>query len=172
MARTLFVALFLLQAITLAVCLSPVVWDPFKDFEDFFPSRFISHQPVLRVSQAQRQREEREHVWAPLVDVKETEKNLVIQAELPGVKKEDLKVEVENGRLTISGQRHRQTEEKGENYHRMECSYGSFSRSFSIPDISGESVAAKYTDGVLTLTLPKPEKVQPKKHVVDIKSEL
>ena len=73
--------------------------------------------------------------WAPLVDVVEDKSEYVIKAELPEVKKEDVKVHVENGMLTISGERHFEKEEEGKKYHRVERSYGSFERTFTLPDV-------------------------------------
>ncbi|MCE2960365.1 MAG: Hsp20/alpha crystallin family protein [Akkermansiaceae bacterium] len=101
--------------------------------------------------------------WAPLVDVSEDEKEFLIKAELPEVKKEDVKVRIENGILTISGERHFEKEEKGKKFHRVERSYGSFERSFSLPDTCETGgMAAKYKDGMLTLHLPKTKEGIPK----------
>ena len=94
--------------------------------------------------------------WAPLVDIMEDETEYLIKAELPEVKKEDVKVRVENGMLTISGERRLEKEEKGKKHHRVERSYGSFERSFTLPDTcKSEEMAAKYNDGILTLHIPK-----------------
>lgn len=96
--------------------------------------------------------------WTPLVDVIEDKTEYVIKAELPGVKKEDVKVHVENGILTISGERHFEKEEKGKKYHRVERSYGSFERTFSLPDTcKADKMEAKYNNGMLTLHIPKNE---------------
>lgn len=101
--------------------------------------------------------------WTPSVDVSETDKEFVIKAEIPGVKKEDVKVTVENGMLTIKGERKMEKEEKGKKFHRVECSYGSFVRSFRIPDGVDESkVKAEFKDGVMNVALPKSEKTKSK----------
>ena len=101
--------------------------------------------------------------WAPLVDVSEDEKEFLIKAELPEVKKEDVKVRIENGILTISGERHFEKEEKGKKFHRVERSYGSFERSFSLPDTCETGgMVAKYKEGMLTLHLPKTKEGIPK----------
>ena len=101
--------------------------------------------------------------WAPLVDVIEDEKEYVIKAELPEVKKEDVKVRIENGMLTISGERHFEKEEEGKRYHRVERSYGSFERTFMLPDTCvADKMAAKYKDGMLTLNIPKNKEAAPK----------
>ncbi|WP_444995997.1 Hsp20/alpha crystallin family protein [Aliikangiella sp. IMCC44359] len=98
--------------------------------------------------------------WAPSVDIVENEENFVIKAELAGVPKEDIKVEIDSNVLTLSGER--KTEVKDEKRHRIERFYGSFSRSFSLPDnIDEESIKAESKDGILSLTLPK--KVQKEK---------
>jgi HSP20 family protein len=101
--------------------------------------------------------------WAPSVDVSETDGEYQIKAEIPDVKKEDVKVTLEEGVLTIQGERRFEKEEKGKKYHRVERSYGSFVRSFTLPDLVDEAnVKAEFKDGVLNLKLPKSEKVKPK----------
>lgn len=95
------------------------------------------------------------------VDISEDEKAMHIEAELPGAKKEDIKLQVEDGILTISAERKQETEEKKKNYHRVERIYGHFSRSFTLGDnVDQEHIDAKYDNGVLHVTLPKTE--QPK----------
>ncbi len=101
--------------------------------------------------------------WTPLVDISEDANEYVVKAELPELKKEDVKVSVENGELTISGERKSEKEEKGKKFHRIERSYGSFLRSFTLPEaVSGEKVSAEFKDGMLTVHLPKDEKAKPK----------
>jgi len=101
--------------------------------------------------------------WMPTVDISETDHAYVIKAELPEVKREDVKVRVEEGVLTLSGERRQEKEEKGKKYHRVERSYGSFVRSFALPESVDENgVQAEYKDGVLSLHLPKAEKAKPK----------
>jgi HSP20 family protein len=108
--------------------------------------------------------------WAPLVDVTEDEKEFLIKAELPEVKKEDVKVLIENGVLRISGERHMEKEEKGKKYHRIERAYGSFERSFSLPENSKpEAMTADYKDGMLTLRVPKSKEEAPKAIEVKIR---
>jgi HSP20 family protein len=90
------------------------------------------------------------------VDIEEDEKAITIKADLPDVEKKDIHVKVENGTLTISGERKREKEEKKKNYHRIERSYGSYMRSFALPEsIDRDKIAAECKNGVLTLTLPK-----------------
>jgi HSP20 family protein len=101
--------------------------------------------------------------WEPLVDVTEDDKEYVIKAELPEIKKENVKVTVEDGVLSIAGERKFEKEEKDKKYHRIERAYGSFVRSFSFPDDADASkVNAEFKDGVLLVHLVKNEKAQPK----------
>lgn len=101
--------------------------------------------------------------WAPAVDVMETESEFLVRAELPGVEKKDVKLSVENGVLMITGRREQEKEEKGKRYHRIERAYGSFARSFTLPDLVDEQkVAAEFRNGVLTVHLPKSERAKPK----------
>ena len=100
--------------------------------------------------------------WSPLVDISEDDKEYRIKVELPEVKKEDVKVTAEAGTLTIMGERKFEQEEKGRKYHRVERAYGSFGRSFSLPDdASPAKVSAEFKDGVLTVHLVKDEKAKP-----------
>jgi HSP20 family protein len=101
--------------------------------------------------------------WSPLVDITEDEKEYLIKAELPDMKKEDVRLTVENEVLAISGERTFEKEEKGKKYHRTERAYGSFVRNFSLPeDADGSKVSADYKDGVLHVHLPKSQKAKPK----------
>jgi HSP20 family protein len=100
--------------------------------------------------------------WSPLVDISEDDKEYLIKAELPEVKKEDVKVTAENGTLTIMGERRYEKEDKNKKYHRVERAYGSFGRSFSFPDdASPGKVSADFKDGVLTVRLAKVVKAKP-----------
>ena len=100
--------------------------------------------------------------WAPAVDISEKEKEYLVKAELPGVKKEDVKIELLNGVLTLSGERKYQKEEKDEKTHRIESSYGSFVRSFVVPeDVLAEKIVADYKDGILAVHLPKTDIKKP-----------
>jgi HSP20 family protein len=109
--------------------------------------------------------------WTPSCDVSETPEEYRIEAELPGVKKEDLDVNVENGVLTLRGERREKKEEKAKKYHRVESSYGSFMRSFTLPDdANGEKVDADYKDGLLTVRIPRTAPKESKARKVEIKS--
>ena len=106
--------------------------------------------------------------WAPPVDIFEKGDQLVIRAEIPGVRAENMEVRVENGVLTLHGERKQETEVKAENAYRMERVYGTFTRSFSLPTtVDAAKVAATCKDGVLEVTVPKAETAKPKK--VEIK---
>lgn len=96
--------------------------------------------------------------WSPSADISETDKEYLIRAVLPAVKKEDVKVKVEGGMITIEGERKQQKEEKSEKYHQVESFYGNFSRSFTLPEnVSTEAIRCEDKDGVLTVHLPKTE---------------
>jgi HSP20 family protein len=106
--------------------------------------------------------------WAPLVDLAEDDKEYLIKAELPEVKKEDVKVTVENGVLSIGGERKFEKEEENKKYHRIERAYGSFMRSFTLPqDAAGDKINAEFKDGVLKVHLPKSAQAKPKS--IDVK---
>jgi len=101
--------------------------------------------------------------WSPAVDIYETENEIMVQAELPGVDRKDIVLNLEKNVLTLKGERHFEKETRQENYHRIERAYGGFSRSFSIPAIvDEEKIRADYKDGILKIALPKKEQVKPK----------
>src|SRR5438093_5861301 len=107
--------------------------------------------------------------WAPLVDISEDDQEYLIKAELPEVKKENVKVTAEEGTLTITGERKFEKEEKNKKYHRVERAYGSFVRSFTLPDgADADKVNAEFRDGVLKVHLPKSEQVKPKQIEVKV----
>lgn len=139
-----------------------VKWDPFKELEDvsgrlnrIFGRPFVHPdvgQDLLKMAD-----------WMPTSDISETSAAYLIKAEIPGVKKEDVKVNVQNGMLTIQGERKQETEEKDKKYHRIERSYGSFMRSFRIPEDADESaIKAEFKDGMLNVTLNKSSKAKSK----------
>ena len=102
--------------------------------------------------------------WVPAVDVFERQDHLVIRAEAPGLKREDMDVHIENGVLTLQGERKRDSEVNEENAFRMERTYGTFTRSFTLPrTVDASRVSAAYKDGVLEVTVPKVETAKPKK---------
>ncbi|MBL7212296.1 MAG: Hsp20/alpha crystallin family protein [Desulfobacteraceae bacterium] len=102
--------------------------------------------------------------WVPAFDISETENEYVVTAELPGIDAKDIDVTLSDGVLTVKGEKKQEKEDNGESYHRVERSYGSFQRSFRIPEkVETETVDAAYKDGVLKLTLKKAEETKPKK---------
>ena len=138
-----------------------VKMSPLRDFEEFQDrfNRFFNealtrrHEPdTLRFGD-----------WAPVVDIQETEKEYLLKAELPEVKREDVKVEFAQGVLTIEGERRQEKEEKGKRFHKIERSYGTFVRQFALPtEIDVAKLQAEFKDGVLNIHLPKTEMVKPK----------
>lgn len=141
-----------------------VRWDPFRDLEDVSDRlSWMFRRPALSRTNGAGKENMIVADWVPSVDVSETEGEYQIKAEIPDVKKEDVKVTVEDGVLTIQGERRQEKEEKGKKYHRVERSYGTFIRSFTLPDlVDEEKVKAEFKDGVLNLQLPKSEKAKPK----------
>ncbi len=144
-------------------------WDPFRELEEM--SNRLNQ--IFRVGGNGNRAERREALagvdWAPSVDISETDKAYVLRADLPGVKKEDLKVTVENGVLTLQGERRQRSEEKGEKFHRVETSYGSFMRRFTLPDaVAEDKVDAQMKEGCLEVTVPKTAEKKPKTHSVQI----
>src|SRR5271166_2211411 len=142
-------------------------WNPFREIEEMqsrLASLFGRRMPI---------RDGREEAfglteWMPLVDISEDDKEYTIKVELPGVSKEDVKVTVEGGVLSITGERKAEKEEKDKKYHRIERSYGSFVRSFTLPEgTSTDKVGAEFKDGILKLHLPKDEMAKSK--TVDVK---
>jgi len=107
--------------------------------------------------------------WAPAVDILEQDGNIVLKAELPGVDPKDVEVRVENNTLTLRGERRLDNETQRENYHRVERSYGTFTRSFSLPNVvDTEKIKAEYRDGVLNVTLPTKEEAKPKQISINV----
>jgi HSP20 family protein len=107
--------------------------------------------------------------WAPPVDIMETENEVVLKADLPDVKLEDIDIRLENGTLTLKGERRFEKAEEGKGYHRIERGYGAFARVFTLPDtLDGDRVRADYKQGVLTVTLPKKEVAKPKTVKVEV----
>lgn len=136
-------------------------WDPFRELEDM--SERLNRMFARPATRTNGKETMIVADWTPSVDISETDGEYLIKAELPDVKREDVKVTLEDGVLTIQGERKQEREEKGKKYHRVERSYGSFVRSFSLPDvIDEEKVKAEFRDGVLNLHLPKSEKAKPK----------
>jgi len=134
-----------------------VGWEPFREMDDmlarfdrFRPRSLLSREfgaPSVAASSLD---------WMPPVDITETDKAFRIEVELPQVDKKDVKIEVQDGHMSISGERKHETEEKGEKSHRIERYFGRFSRTFTLPEnVNADKTKADYKDGVLVIKLPK-----------------
>ena len=146
--------------------MSLVRWDPFRELESMNDrlNRMFGGHPLPTRHAGEPTKDSMTIVdWSPSVDVAETAEEFQLKAELPEVKKEDVKVCVENGVLRIEGQRHQEKEEKGKKFHRIERSYGSFLRTFTLPDnVDDKTVRAEFKDGVLNVRLPKTQAAKAK----------
>lgn len=139
--------------------MSIVRWDPFAEMQSMFAPLFRSSSLQPRLSTEGDVTFE----WSPSADISENEREYLIRASLPGVKKEDIKVHMQEGMISIGGERKQEKEDKNEKFHRVESVYGSFSRSFGLPDnVKADAVKSEYKDGVLTVHIPKAEKEKAK----------
>jgi HSP20 family protein len=135
--------------------------DPFREL-------FELQREFNRFFEGERKQETALNAWTPAVDVYEDENAFLIKVDLPEVSREDVKVNLEENLLSISGERRFENEDRRDNYHRVERSYGQFYRSFTLPpNVNVEAIDAQYKDGVLRLTLPKKEEAKPRQ--VDVK---
>jgi HSP20 family protein len=129
-------------------------WEPWKSMFKGFP-----FETEMTLSE-----------WIPTVDIEETREEYVIKAELPGLKKEEVKVTYKDGTLTLSGERKQEKEEKGKRFHRIERSYGTFYRSFAIPEeVEEAKIIAEQKDGVLFVHLPKSLERKEKEKTIEVK---
>lgn len=136
-----------------------VKYSPFLETEDFPTGLRLFEDTVNRILSDQ----VTARPWSPAVDILETDNELVLKADIPGLDQKDIDIRIENGTLSIKGERKFEKEEKNKGFHRMERSYGSFVRYFTLPEtVDTEHVKADYANGVLTLTLPKKEIAKPK----------
>jgi HSP20 family protein len=138
-------------------------WDPFKDFvvlrdrmnrlfEDMVSSPKLEDTGIMQST------------WSPAVDIYETENDLVLTAEIPGVEEKDVEIKIEDNTLTLKGERKFEKETREENFHRIERAYGSFYRSFSLPNyIDQDKISADYENGLLKIHMPKKPEVKPRK---------
>ncbi len=130
-------------------------WTPFSEVDSLF-------NPLMPSTLANLQRlalgDGKKLDWAPSADISETDKEFLIRAELPSVKREDIQVMLDEGTITIKGERKQQKEDKNEKFHRTENFYGSFERRFSLPDnVNADAVRCESKDGILTVHIPKSE---------------
>ncbi len=141
-------------------------WEPFRELEAFrrdmerlFDSFFGKYSV-----------EEYEGLWSPPVDIEETENDIIVRVELPGMKKEDIKIRTTGDSITISGEKKHEAEEKGKHFHRIERAYGRFERTIDLPvEVEPDNAKATYENGVLTVTLPKSEKARAKEIEIEVK---
>ena len=146
----------------------PIVrWDPFSDMVQFRDEVGRWFDTLDKRSEG-----EKATVWAPDVDIKETDKDIQLKADLPGMRKEDIDISVDEDQLIIKGEREYEKEEKDRDFVRVERSYGSFYRSFNIGvPVKADQIKAAYRDGVLEIVLPKAEAKKPKKIEVKVDTE-
>lgn len=148
--------------------MSIVKYSPFADF-DLFPARMFQDSRLLQDSVNRLFTEPNGRPWVPVVDIKETENELILKADVPDVEMKDIDVRMENGTLTIRGERKFDTKKDEGGWHRVERGYGSFERAFAVPEtVNPEAVKADYKNGVLTVTMPKKEVAKPRQIKVDV----
>ncbi len=142
-------------------------WDPLRDITnlrdeiDRLFDSFFGRTPAMV---------EREMMWYPAINLEETEDKFIVKAELPGMSKEDIKVQVTEDGILISGERKFEKEEKGKTYHRVEMAYGKFQRAIAFPaPVEPDKAKASYKDGILVIEVPKSEKAKPKEIEIEIK---
>ncbi|WP_286714187.1 Hsp20/alpha crystallin family protein [Marinobacter sp. tcs-11] len=145
-------------------------WNPISEFEDMMNR----YNRMFGLAGTNGEREGKDLFsrsdWAPAVDIKETPEAFMVEAELPGMSKDDVKVTVHDGVLTIQGERKSEEETKDKKLHRIERFYGSFMRRFTLPDnVDENSVKANFKDGLLTLSIQKAEPKEPKAIEVEVK---
>ena len=134
-------------------------WDPLREFDDLTErmNRLMT-RPAWGAEEALVTAD-----WAPIVDIQESDKEYLVKAELPEVKKDDVKVNIKDGVLTLEGERQQEKEEKNKKFHRVERSYGKFVRSFTMPeDADDQKVQAEFKDGILNVHIGKSEAAKPK----------
>lgn len=108
-------------------------------------------------------------VWAPLTDISENKDSFILDTDLPGVKKDDVKISYNNGQITISGERKYESEDEDEKHHRVERAFGKYYRSFNLPkEIQPDKISAEYKDGSLKVTVPKAEEAKPKEIEIQV----
>jgi len=154
--------------------MSLIRWNPTRDLASFPSDIFTVQREMNRMFDSFFRGADEPSLlsssWIPAVDVAEEDNEYVVKLELPGVNKDDVKITVESNTLTIRGEKKSEKESKEKNYHRMERSYGSFQRSFTLPtSVKNDKIDAEYKDGILSITLPKAEEAKPKQIEVKVK---
>jgi len=142
-------------------------WDPFREFQELSDRLNRLFEPNQTANEGQQALTVFD--WAPAVNISETDKAYVIKADLPDVKKEDVKVTHDNGVLTLEGERRQVKREENEKFHRVESSYGKFKRRFTLPeDAQAESIDASFKDGSLSVVVPKAALKTPRARVINV----
>jgi len=145
-------------------------WDPFRDLVSIQERMNRLFDQTLARTRGEEEEGIATSTWMPSVDIYETPDRVVLKAELPGLTREDIDINVRNNTLTLRGERKFEKEVKEENYLRIERAYGSFQRSFTLPaTIQQDKIKAVFTDGVLEVSLPKAEEARPKQVKIDVK---
>ncbi len=141
-------------------------YNPFRELEDWSTGlRLFSDSLNRLLSEPASSRP-----WTPNVDILETENEIVLKADIPGVDQKDIDIRLEDGTLTLKGERKFEKEDKEKGYHRIERGYGTFVRCFSVPEsVDPDKVSADYKDGVLSVRLPKKEAARPRTVKVSVK---
>jgi HSP20 family protein len=156
------------------IIMAIVRWNPMRDLmsmEREFNRIFNSLDRKFGFGESDRENEEFENaVWMPLTDILEDDNRYCLNIDLPGIKKEDVKINYTNGQLSISGERKMESEEKNTKYHRAERSYGKYYRSFTLPQkIKENEIDAEFKDGQLKISIPKSEEAKPKQLEIKVK---
>lgn len=147
-----------------------VRWDPFRDVMTLQERMNRLFDQALSRTRTDDEEGLTASMWSPAVDIFETSDSIVMKAELPGVSREHIDIQVQDNTLTLKGERKFEREVKEENYLRIERSYGAFQRAFNLPtDIQQDKIKAVFKDGVLEVTMPKAEEVKPKQVKIDVK---
>lgn len=144
-------------------------WDPFRDLISLRDRMNKLFEDSISRSHAFDQ-DFSAGAWRPTVDIYETPDKIILKADLPGISLDDIELKIENNTLTIRGERRMDKETKQEDYHRIERAYGSFSRSFTLPNtVDVDKVKAEHKNGILEVILPKKEETKPKKIKIEVK---
>jgi len=151
-----------------------VKFNPMRDLVDFereFNKMFNSFENRFGISRSKEEDNEYENaVWMPLTDIYENKENYTLKLDLPGIKKEDVKISFVDGKLSISGERTQEGEHKDSKCHRIERSFGRSYRSFNLPEhVQSEKINAEFKDGQLTISIPKAEEAKPKEIEIKVK---
>jgi len=138
-------------------------WDPFRDLVTLRERMNRLFEDAVSTARTE-EKDMISSTWAPAVDIYEDEKQLVLTAELPGINEKDVDIKIEDNTLSIHGERKLEKETREENYHRIERAYGSFYRSFTLPNhIDQDKIQAEHENGVLKIIMPKKPELQPRK---------